>query len=115
MTKVSFAQRLQELLDIKNIKASELAKETGISKSSISHYLKGDWEAKQDSIILIADKYNVSEAWLMGYDVNIKKETAEELSDLEKEFIELFRLIPQDHQPLVMSMIKAALKSNNLL
>ncbi len=45
-----------------------------------------------------------------------KKEIAEEpLSDLEKEFIELLRLIPQDSQPLVLSMIKAALKSHNLL
>lgn len=116
MTKVTFAKRLQELLDIKNIKASDLSKATGISRSSISHYLKGDWEAKQDNIIIIADKYNVSEAWLMGYDVNIKKEIAEEpLSDFEKEFIELLRLIPQDSQPLVLSMIKAALKSHNLL
>ena len=65
----TFAKRLRELLDENNMTQSELAKRTGISKSSISRYLKGDWEAKQDAVYSIAKTTNVSEAWLMGYDV----------------------------------------------
>ena len=70
----SFSKRLQELLDVKNIKPAELSRLTGINKGSISHYLKGDWQAKQDSIYKIANVFNLNEAWLMGYDAPMKKE-----------------------------------------
>lgn len=68
-TIVSFADRLQELLDFFHINASELSRRSGVSKSSISHYLKGDWEAKQDKIFAIAESMGVDEGWLMGRDV----------------------------------------------
>lgn len=66
--KFSFAQRLRELLDYYSIRQADLASRTGISKSSLSHYLKGDWEGKQDVIYKISNAYGVSAAWLMGVD-----------------------------------------------
>ena len=65
----TFAKRLRELLDYTGWTQTKLAAETGISKSSINHYLKGDWEGKQDAVFAIARAANVSEAWLMGFDV----------------------------------------------
>lgn len=65
----SFAERLKELLEKKNITQAELARCTGISRSSISHYLKADWEAKQDAVYAIARATGVEFAWLMGYNV----------------------------------------------
>ena len=65
----TFAQRLREGLDLRGMKQIELATRSGISKYSISHYLKGDWEGKQDAVYELARALNVSEAWLMGYDV----------------------------------------------
>ena len=72
----SFAKRLRELLDVNHMTQTELSKRSGISKSSISRYLKGDWEAKQDAVYAIAKVADVSEAWLMGYDVPMAKQTA---------------------------------------
>ena len=66
--KFTFAQRLRELLDCYNIRQTDLAARTGISKSSLSHYLKGDWEGKQDVIYKISSAYGISSAWLMGVD-----------------------------------------------
>lgn len=66
--KYTFAQRLRELLDYNHIRQVDLASRTGISKSSLSHYLKGDWEGKQDVIYKISSAYGVSSAWLMGVD-----------------------------------------------
>lgn len=43
--------------------------------------------------------------------VSLEKEPAEEISELESELIKMFRLIPADSQPLVLSMIKAAIKN----
>lgn len=65
----TFAKRLQELIDAKQISQAQLARDSGVSKSSITHYLKGDWEGKQDAVYSIARATSVSEAWLMGFDV----------------------------------------------
>lgn len=72
----TFSKRLQELLDIKNIKPAELSRLAEINKGSISHYLKGDWQAKQDTIYKIASVFHLNEAWLMGYDVPMNKDTS---------------------------------------
>ncbi len=65
----TFSDRLKELLQIFEIKQTDLSTRTGISKSSISHYIKGDWEGKQDAVYKIAAAFGISEAWLMGIDV----------------------------------------------
>lgn len=72
----TFAQRLRAGLDTRQMTQAELSSRSKISKSSISHYLKGDWEGKQDAVYSIAQVLNVSEAWLMGYDVPMDAEHA---------------------------------------
>lgn len=65
----TIAERMKEALSLRGMKQSELVKLTGIGKSSISTYLSGEYEPKQRNIYKIAQALNVSEAWLMGYDV----------------------------------------------
>ena len=65
----TFAERLRQLIEIKQTNQAELAKVAGISKSNISRYLSGGYKAKQDVLFKIATYYNVAEAWLMGFDV----------------------------------------------
>ena len=72
--KRSCSERLSQALSIKNITQTELCKRTGIPKSAMSQYIKGNFEPKQDRIYLIAKALNISEAWLMGYDVSMHKE-----------------------------------------
>ena len=69
----TFSKRLRTAIDMRGISQTELAKKTGISKSSISHYLKGDWEGKQDAVYALALALNVSEAWLMGFDAKMER------------------------------------------
>lgn len=56
-------------MQIRNIKAAELARRTGLSKPCISQYVNGIYEAKQTALHKLALALNVSEAWLMGFDV----------------------------------------------
>ncbi len=64
----TFSRRLQALLDIKGITKAQLSRDTGISKSSLTHYVRGDWEAKSDAVYAIAKATMVRSSWLMGYD-----------------------------------------------
>lgn len=112
----SCGQRIAKALTIKGMKQSELCKLAKVPKSSLSLYLSGAYEPKQDRIYDMARVLNVSEAWLMGYDVPMEKEKISpsdkvELTEGEEMLLELFRRVPEDKQELVLQMIRVALKS----
>ena len=71
--------RLQELMHIKNINQVDLCQRTGIPKSSMSMYLSGERSPRQNRLSQNAEKFNISEAWLMGYDVPMER--TDSLSD----------------------------------
>lgn len=62
-------ERLREAMSDANKKQIDLANETGLSHSTISRYLSGQVEPRQEAIIKLATALNVSEWWLWGYDV----------------------------------------------
>jgi transcriptional regulator with XRE-family HTH domain len=109
----SCGQRISKALMIRDIKQSDLCKLANVPKSSLSLYLSGAYEPKQDRIYSMAKALNVSEAWLMGYDVPMERETISpeepELSEGEKILLDLFRRVPEDQQQLVLGMIRVAL------
>lgn len=74
MLEDTFANRLKKALDYNNMRPVDLANKTKISKALISNYLKGSYKAKQDKLYIIAEALNVSEAWLMGYDVDMDRD-----------------------------------------
>lgn len=80
----TFANRLKKIMDINNIKAIELSEKTGISKSQISHWMSGTYKAKQDSLTILAEFFNVDEVWLMGFDVPMKSEN-KKISEKEEQ------------------------------
>lgn len=68
--KVSTSQmRLRELMEKKKIKQADIARKTGIARSTVSYYLSGRREPRQDSIRLISQAFDVEPSWLMGFDV----------------------------------------------
>ena len=81
MTKESCATRLQRALILRNMKQADLSQRTNIPKSAISQYLSGKFEPKQDRLEILAKALNVSEAWLMGYDVAIDRDFQDNKSD----------------------------------
>ncbi|EFM08126.1 TPA: helix-turn-helix domain-containing protein [Staphylococcus aureus] len=66
----SFKDRLKQIMSERKISQSELSRRTGIGRNSISDYLNGKYEAKQDKIFELAKALNVNEAWLMGFDIS---------------------------------------------
>ncbi len=61
-------------VDIVN-KAKTLENETGIklSKTDLSQYVNGKVQPGQKKLYILAKVLNVSEAWLLGYDVESKR------------------------------------------
>lgn len=66
--KEKLIERVKDLMSQKDMTAADLARKSGIRASSISDYLPGKYEPKQDKIDMMAQALNVNPAWLMGYE-----------------------------------------------
>lgn len=73
--------RLQQALDRKNWKAVDLVERTGVPKGAVSYYLSGRSKPKADRLYLIAQALDVSEAWLLGYDVAMDRTDDQKKND----------------------------------
>lgn len=78
--KSNFKDRFNEILNDKNTSMADVAKITGISRSSLSEYAKGKFVPKQDKVYLISKALDVSPAWLMGFDVDIDNHKKNEVT-----------------------------------
>ena len=109
------AKRIRMALNIRNMKQSELCRRTKIATSAMSEYLSGLYEPKQDKIYIMSEALNVDPVWLMGFDVPMEKDDKKRspheptLTEGEKVMLDLFRQIPENQQPVVLAMIRAAL------
>ena len=87
----SFKDRLKELLEMRNMKQIDLVKLTqenaktygkALTRSMVSRYLSGEYEPNSSNIVMIAELLEVSEAWLLGFDVPMRKDnTQQSISD----------------------------------
>ena len=73
--------RIADALNIRGIKAVELVEKTGLSKSSVSHWINQHWQPKQRPLMLMAKCLDVSEMWLAGYDVPMERPAAQKNID----------------------------------
>ena len=64
----TFSERLRYVLNEKKITQSELSKMTGIGKSSLTAYLKGEYTPKQNNIYKIAKALNIPTFYLIGWE-----------------------------------------------
>lgn len=91
------ASRLRYAMDSTGKTQADLARETGISKATLSRYLSGQFEPKSEAVHKLSIALNVAEMWLWGCDVPMERqaETKKEqptgtdrLSEKQKAFID---------------------------
>ena len=83
----SCGARISKALRIRDMKQSELCRIADIPKSSLSLYLSGAYEPKQNRAYDMAAALDVNEAWLLGYDVPMeRKECHSPVSDEDLKF-----------------------------
>ena len=68
-----FAERLKIAMDRLGMNQAELASTSHISKSGITQYVSGKYEAKQEALHKLSVALKVNEAWLMGYDCPMER------------------------------------------
>ena len=115
--------RLRAALEIREKKAVDLSRDLKIPKSAISQYLSGHRIIKDSKrLFVIAEYLDVSEAWLMGFDVpmeRIKKDDTQkdivernEMSESTKALIDFAKSVPEDKADLILRVMKSILEDS---
>lgn len=83
--------RLQQALDRRGWRSVDLVEKTGVPKGAISYYLAGKSKPKDDRLYIIAKALDVSEAWLLGYDVPMNRTDDQKKNDQLVELVARLR------------------------
>ncbi len=62
----SFAERLKELMNEKNLNAPALAKEIGTNRTTVSELLRGNYFPSTEHLVAMAEYFNCSADYLLG-------------------------------------------------
>ena len=88
--------RIRNLREDRDLRQIDVAKATGIDQKTLSNYETGKTNPDSYSIIKLANFFQVTTDYLLGYaDSNIKtnKDISNTLDNIEKEIKELKRLL----------------------
>lgn len=106
------AQRIKKLRQEKGLTLEQVADVVGVGKSTVRKWETGMIaNMRRDKIADLAKALGTTPAYLMGWPEEEEKNSPSEpkLTEGEKALLDLFRLVPEDKQQLVLGMIKAAL------
>ena len=78
MEKALLKDRLKEAMILRNLKQVDLMERGNFDKGQLSSWLSGKYKPRQINIDKLAEILNIDEAWLMGYDVPMKRKSDEE-------------------------------------
>ena len=99
-------KRIKQMMQIRDITQADLARITGIRASSISDYLSGKYQPKQDKIALIADALSVNPGWLMGYDEPKKPISSSIVEKKEnRDLLAHYQKLSKHEQKILITMI----------
>lgn len=119
MARVSFADRLNEIMGMRNLSQAvilEMAKplcerdNIKLTKSKLSQYVSGKHEPHDNGIVdLLAEVLDVNTAWLDGHDAPMKRETLigeESTDELMKEVDDLYRRLTPFEQKRFLAELR---------
>lgn len=120
MKKYRTSDRLRQIMDERNLRQIDIlnltlpyCKKYGVkmNKSDISQYVSGKVEPNQDKLAVLGMSLNLNEAWLMGYDVPMKrKEFSIEEAEKDFELIKKFSLLSEVDKNIVENLIDSLIK-----
>lgn len=115
------SQRLKEVMQRRNLRQTDIMAlvkpfsekyNIKLGKNALSQYVSGKTEPGQERLSILGMALNVSEAWLMGYDVEMERKTPvspiREDGRLEK-IVELAAKLNSEEQDHIISQIESLL------
>lgn len=124
--KQTTSERLKILMETKGLTQADIYRlcqpickkyNIKLERNVLSQYVSGKYLPVQSKITILSEALNVNEAWLMGYDVPMKRGTEKEaptsesvLTEFEQQIIELCKTVPEENRKDFIDYLKTAVK-----
>ena len=109
---MTIGQRIKTARESKDMTLDEVAKKCNTTKQTIFKYENEIvTNIPYDKIVLLSNALSVSPSYLFGWEEKKNSSDERQLTEGERQMLDLFKLVPEDQQPLVLEMIRAALKT----
>lgn len=106
------AQRIKALRQDKGLTLEQVASVVGVGKSTVRKWETGMIaNMKRDKIASLAKALGTTPEYLMGWDTKNVSPSEPQLTEGDRELINLFHQVPEDKQQMVLQMIRAALET----
>lgn len=112
------SERLKEAMSLRKMKQVDIMRSTGIDRGSVSHYVSGTYEPKNEAVFKIAKALDVNEMWLWGYDVPMERTAEQKQIQEDAEFharilrdqelleaLKVYYKLPDVQQKIVIDLI----------
>lgn len=98
---MTLGERLEELLEERELTQRQLAKDLHIVPSALNGYIKGHRQPDHETIIRMAEYFDVSTDYLLG--VTSLKRASQEIQDVrEGNLLGIYRSLQPENQDLLM-------------
>ena len=103
-------ERRLKQVDILNL-SLQYCKKYGVkmNKSDIGQYVSGRFEPSQEKLVVLGMALNVSEAWLMGFDVSPARKDNSSVAENDIDLLWKFSLLEQRDKETILDMIDVML------
>ena len=110
--KYIFSRNLKRLMDKKQVSRKDIADFLGISYFTVSDWVNGKKYPRMDKVELLANYFGVLKSDLIEEQSNVNSLLTVSITKDEQKLLDLFRLVPENQQQMVLQMIEIALNTN---
>lgn len=120
MKRKTTSERLKQIMEERNLKQVDILNlslpicakyDIKMNKSDISQYVSGKVEPSQEKLVVLGLALNVTESWLMGFDVSPHRKDSKTQAEEDFNFFYKFSLLNDRDKKIVIDMIDTMLVS----
>lgn len=121
MDRVSTADRLKWIMKERNLRQVDILNlvlpicakyDVKMNKSDISQYVSGKVEPSQEKLVVLGMALNVTESWLMGFDVSSERKDTQIQAEKDFDLFYRYSMLNERDKRIVSNMIDSMLSSN---
>ena len=118
MKRYTTSERLKQLMEERNIKQVDILNKSlpycnkygvKMNKSDISQYVSGKVEPSQDKLVVLGMALDVTESWLMGFDVPAERKDGSQKAEKDFDVLYRYSMLSERDKKIISDMIDSML------
>lgn len=120
MKRENTSTRLKQIMEERNLKQIDILNlslpicakyDIKMNKSDISQYVSGKVEPSQDKLVVLGMALNVTEGWLMGFDVPRERKDSSAKAEEDFNFFYKYSMLDDRDKKIILDMIESMLSN----